>query len=64
MLGEAIGDLAGAKLAYRAREISRRGEPPAPAEPFGLSVVSINIGKHIDKSVEDKKKKAVEVVKP
>ena len=25
--------------------------------PFGLSVVSINIGKHIDKSAEDKKKK-------
>ncbi len=24
--------------------------------PFGLSVVSINIGKHIDKSAEDKKK--------
>ena len=24
--------------------------------PFGLSVVSINIGKHIDKSEEDKKK--------
>ncbi|MDI6770845.1 MAG: hypothetical protein QMD04_14385 [Anaerolineales bacterium] len=25
--------------------------------PFGLSVVSINIGKHIDKSSEDKKKR-------
>lgn len=25
--------------------------------PFGLSVVSINLGKHIDKSAEDKKKK-------
>jgi 1,4-dihydroxy-2-naphthoate octaprenyltransferase len=25
--------------------------------PFGLSVVSINLGKHIDKSTEDKKKK-------
>jgi 1,4-dihydroxy-2-naphthoate polyprenyltransferase len=27
------------------------------AVPFGLSVVSINIGKHIDKSAQDKKKK-------
>ena len=27
------------------------------AVPFGLSVVSINIGKHIDKSIEDGKKK-------
>ncbi|KAF0110718.1 MAG: 1 4-dihydroxy-2-naphthoate octaprenyltransferase [Chloroflexi bacterium] len=27
------------------------------AVPFGLSVVSINIGKHIDKSVEDRKKR-------
>lgn len=27
------------------------------AVPFGLSVVSINIGKHIDKSAEDRKKK-------
>lgn len=31
VLGESIGDLAGAKIAYRAFHISRRGKPPAPA---------------------------------
>jgi putative endopeptidase len=30
VLGESIGDLAGAKLAFRAYEISRRGKPPEP----------------------------------
>jgi putative endopeptidase len=30
VLGESIGDLAGAKIAYRAFQISRRGKPPAP----------------------------------
>ncbi|HKF44490.1 MAG TPA: M13 family metallopeptidase [Thermoanaerobaculia bacterium] len=30
VLGEAIGDLAGAKIAYRAFQISRRGKPPLP----------------------------------
>lgn len=30
VLGESIGDLAGAKIAYRALEISRRGKPPLP----------------------------------
>jgi len=30
VLGESIADLAGAKLAYRALEISRRGKPPLP----------------------------------
>ncbi|MEP6848193.1 MAG: M13 family metallopeptidase [Acidobacteriota bacterium] len=31
VLGESIADLAGAKLAYRALEISRRDKPPLPA---------------------------------
>ena len=31
VLGEAIGDLAGAKIAYLAYRISQRGKPPAPA---------------------------------
>jgi putative endopeptidase len=30
VLGESIGDLAGAKIAYRGFQISRRGKPPAP----------------------------------
>ncbi len=30
VLGESIGDLAGAKIAYRAFQISQRGKPPAP----------------------------------
>jgi endothelin-converting enzyme/putative endopeptidase len=30
VLGEAIGDLAGAKIAYRAYQISQQGKPPAP----------------------------------
>ena len=30
VLGESIGDLAGAKIAYRAFQISRRGKPPLP----------------------------------
>ncbi|HEY5811014.1 MAG TPA: M13 family metallopeptidase, partial [Povalibacter sp.] len=30
VLGESIGDLAGAKIAYRAFQISLRGKPPAP----------------------------------
>jgi endothelin-converting enzyme/putative endopeptidase len=30
VLGESIGDLAGARIAYRALEISRRGKPPLP----------------------------------
>ena len=30
VLGESIGDLAGAKIAYRAFHISQRGKPPAP----------------------------------
>jgi endothelin-converting enzyme/putative endopeptidase len=30
VLGESIGDLAGAKIAYRAFQISQRGRPPAP----------------------------------
>jgi endothelin-converting enzyme/putative endopeptidase len=30
VLGEAIGDMAGAKIAYRALQISRRGKPPLP----------------------------------
>lgn len=30
VLGESIGDLAGAKIAYRAFKISQRGAPPAP----------------------------------
>ena len=30
VLGEAIGDLAGAKIAYRAFQISQRGKPPLP----------------------------------
>jgi putative endopeptidase len=30
VLGESIGDLAGAKIAYRAFKISQRGKPPAP----------------------------------
>jgi putative endopeptidase len=30
VLGESIGDLAGAKIAYRAFKISQRGTPPAP----------------------------------
>ncbi|HWK74545.1 MAG TPA: M13 family metallopeptidase [Povalibacter sp.] len=30
VLGESIGDLAGAKIAYRALQISRRGKPPLP----------------------------------
>jgi putative endopeptidase len=32
VLGESIGDLAGAKIAYRAFQISRRGKPPLPAQ--------------------------------
>jgi endothelin-converting enzyme/putative endopeptidase len=31
VLGEAIGDLAGAKIAHLAYTISQRGRPPAPA---------------------------------
>ncbi|MFL6549988.1 MAG: M13 family metallopeptidase [Povalibacter sp.] len=31
VLGESIGDLAGAKIAYRAFQISQRGKPPAPS---------------------------------
>lgn len=31
VLGESIGDLAGAKIAYRALQISRRGKPPLPS---------------------------------
>ncbi|MET0532878.1 MAG: M13 family metallopeptidase [Steroidobacter sp.] len=30
VLGESIGDLAGARIAYRALQISRRGKPPLP----------------------------------
>ena len=30
VLGESIGDLAGAKIAFRAYQISQRGKPPAP----------------------------------
>lgn len=30
VLGESIGDLAGAKIAYRAFQIAQRGKPPAP----------------------------------
>ncbi|MGH8264652.1 MAG: M13 family metallopeptidase, partial [Steroidobacteraceae bacterium] len=30
VLGESIGDLAGARIAFRALEISRRGKPPPP----------------------------------
>jgi endothelin-converting enzyme/putative endopeptidase len=30
VLGESIGDLAGAKIAYRAFHIAQRGKPPAP----------------------------------
>jgi endothelin-converting enzyme/putative endopeptidase len=30
VLGESIGDLAGAKIAYRALQLSRRGKPPLP----------------------------------
>lgn len=30
VLGESIGDLAGAKIAYRAFQLSRRGKPPLP----------------------------------
>jgi putative endopeptidase len=30
VLGESIGDLAGAKIAFRALQISRRGKPPLP----------------------------------
>ena len=30
VLGEAIGDLAGARIAYRAFQISRQGKPPLP----------------------------------
>ena len=30
VLGESIGDLAGARIAYRAFQISRRGKPPLP----------------------------------
>jgi putative endopeptidase len=30
VLGESIGDLAGAKIAYRAFKLSQRGKPPAP----------------------------------
>ncbi len=30
VLGESIGDLAGARIAYRALKISRRGKPPLP----------------------------------
>jgi len=30
VVGESIGDLAGARIAYRALEISRRGKPPLP----------------------------------
>ena len=36
VLGESIGDLAGAKLAYRALKISQRGKP-APAKVDGLT---------------------------
>ena len=32
VLGEAIGDLAGAKIAYRAFQISQRGKPPLPRQ--------------------------------
>jgi endothelin-converting enzyme/putative endopeptidase len=31
VLGESIGDLAGARIAYRAFQISQRGQPPLPA---------------------------------
>jgi endothelin-converting enzyme/putative endopeptidase len=31
VLGESIGDLAGAKIAYRAFQISQRGKPPLPS---------------------------------
>ena len=31
VLGESIGDLAGARIAYRAFQISQRGKPPLPA---------------------------------
>ena len=31
VLGESIGDLAGAKIAYRALQIARRGKPPIPS---------------------------------
>jgi putative endopeptidase len=31
VLGESIGDLAGAKIAYRAFQISQKGKPPLPA---------------------------------
>jgi endothelin-converting enzyme/putative endopeptidase len=31
VLGESIGDLAGAKIAYRAFQIAQRGKPPLPA---------------------------------
>jgi len=31
VLGESIGDLAGARIAYRAFQISQRGKPPMPA---------------------------------
>ncbi len=30
VLGESIGDLAGAKIAYRAFQIAQRGKPPLP----------------------------------
>ncbi len=30
MLGESIGDLAGAKIAYRAFQIAQQGKPPLP----------------------------------
>ncbi len=32
VLGESIGDLAGAKIAYRAFQISQKGKPPLPAQ--------------------------------
>jgi predicted metalloendopeptidase len=35
VLGESIGDLAGAKIAYRAFQISQRGKPPLPTTIFG-----------------------------
>ncbi len=31
VLGESIGDLAGARIAYRAFQLSQRGKPPLPA---------------------------------
>ena len=31
VLGEAIGDLAGARIAYRAFQLSQRGKPPLPS---------------------------------